>query len=218
MLRRNMSRNGSEQICMADTATQKISPKHEIRRAQIIACAEGEFEKHGFHGAGMSAIAKACGMSVGHLYHYFSSKEELIQAVVQAELDRQACRLDELESLPPEMLASDAARKVETILMHNDNPYRTVLNFEMLAEAQRNPKIAQMLQVNDKLMRDRFCALLISAGVDEPEDRTELLLAFFSGLPARALRHPEQERQSLVDVLVPVVEKIFGEPFRKTET
>ena len=84
-----------------------------------------------------------------------------------------------------------------------------------LAEAQRNPKIAQMLQTSDKLMRDRFCKLLTSAGADEPEKRAELLLAFFSGLPARALRHPAQERQSLVDVLVPVVEKIFGEPLKK---
>ena len=200
---------------MADAPIQKTSSKHELRRAQIIECAQGEFEQKGFHGAGMSAIAKACGMSVGHMYHYFSSKEELIQGVVQAELDRQCQRTEELESLSPEMISSDAVEKVEMILTQNDNPFRTVLNFEMLAEAQRNPAVAQMQQETDRKIRERFARVLRAGGVDEPERRTELLLAFFAGLPSRALRHPEQERQSLVEVMVPVVKKILGDPLNE---
>ena len=50
-----------------------------------------------------------------------------------------------------------------------------------------------------------MCAAGAGAAATEPA---------LDGLPARALRHPEHERQSLVDVLVPVVEKILGEPFR----
>lgn len=199
---------------MAARSSPKLTAKHETRRAQILCCAAQEFTKHGFHGAGMSAIAKACDMSVGHVYHYFDSKEALIQAVIQAELDHQAEGLNRIEQLAPEHISGNAVQKVEEIITNSESPFRTVLNFEILAEAQRNPQIAKLLQDNDREMRRRFSAVLERAGIDDTEARTELLFAFFSGLPARALRHPEQEHQSLVELMVPIIQKILGAALR----
>ncbi|WP_276495944.1 TetR/AcrR family transcriptional regulator [Pontibacter litorisediminis] len=40
-------------------------------------------KENGFHGAPMSLVAKRAGVAAGTIYHYFESKEELIQALFQ---------------------------------------------------------------------------------------------------------------------------------------
>ena len=71
---------------MTVMSKSKTAAKRESRVAEILDCAEIHFVEKGFHGAGISGIAKECGISVGHLYHYFASKDLLIEAVVEREL------------------------------------------------------------------------------------------------------------------------------------
>ena len=63
---------------MTVMSKSKTAAKRESRVAEILDCAEIHFVEKGFHGAGISGIAKECGISVGHLYHYFASKDLLI--------------------------------------------------------------------------------------------------------------------------------------------
>ena len=77
----------------------KAAAKRETRMSEILDCAENNFVEKGFHGAGISGIAKECGISVGHLYHYFASKDLLIEAVVERELMRQKERLGDFCNL-----------------------------------------------------------------------------------------------------------------------
>lgn len=69
----------------------ELSVEAEIRRAGAWLFAE-----HGFHGTGMRAIAAAAGVSIGALYHYFASKEEIFLAVLRQGYDR---RLEEAQVL-----------------------------------------------------------------------------------------------------------------------
>lgn len=57
------------------------------RRATILAAARGEFARHGFHGAGTAAIAREAGCSEAILYRHFSSKRDLLLAVLTAEVE-----------------------------------------------------------------------------------------------------------------------------------
>src|ERR1700710_1816804 len=59
------------------------------RCRQVLDAASVCFADEGFHGTSMARLAKAAGMSVGHIYHYFDSKEAIIAAIVQRELVRQ---------------------------------------------------------------------------------------------------------------------------------
>lgn len=45
-------------------------------------------------------MAKACGTSKSHLYHYFPSKEELLFAIVDAHINEQAADLRRIVELP----------------------------------------------------------------------------------------------------------------------
>jgi AcrR family transcriptional regulator len=59
----------------------KVSEKHsEARRQQIIDAAYQCFASKGFHQATMRDIYEEANLSPGAVYHYFSSKDEIIQA------------------------------------------------------------------------------------------------------------------------------------------
>lgn len=188
----------------------KMAEKRETRVGEILECAEKQFAEKGFQGAGISAIASDCGISVGHLYHYFSSKKDLIEAVVEMEMERQKESIAAFEDLSPENLRDELIELVTAISSTDREPFRTVLNFEILAEAQRNPDIAAILQSQDLVMRQQFSAVLRRAGFDDADMRTELIFTIFSGLSARALRHPEQERTDLLATMKEVILKILN--------
>lgn len=195
---------------MSEIRVSKVAAKREARICEILECAEKNFAEKGFHGAGISGIAEDCAISVGHLYHYFGRKDDLIQAVVKLEMERQAASIEAFEHLSPENMRAELVELVTAISSTDKDPFRTVLNFEILAEAQRNPEIAAILQHHDEQMRNRFAAVLEKAGIDAPQKRTELIFTMFSGLPARTLRHPEQERAALLEMMKGVILKIFG--------
>jgi AcrR family transcriptional regulator len=59
----------------------KVSERHaEERRQQIIDAAYQCFARKGFHQATMRDIYQEAGLSPGAVYHYFDSKDEIIQA------------------------------------------------------------------------------------------------------------------------------------------
>jgi TetR/AcrR family transcriptional regulator, repressor of fatR-cypB operon len=51
------------------------------KRSAILHSALELIADHGFHGAPVSAIAKASGVSTGIIYHYFDSKDDLVHAL-----------------------------------------------------------------------------------------------------------------------------------------
>lgn len=62
-------------------------PKEEMRRAILAAAAE-ELAEVGFEKATLASIAARGGTSIGNLYKYFSSKEELFHSAVPRETAR----------------------------------------------------------------------------------------------------------------------------------
>jgi len=112
------------------------------RRQQILEAAISCFKEKGFHGASMSTICNKAGMSPGHLYHYFRSKEDLIAAIV--DLDTQKVQ-STLESL---MNSNDT---IQTMIdqvekyWRDESQLNRALTAEILAEAVRNERIAKTL-------------------------------------------------------------------------
>lgn len=67
--------------------------KTEEKRQEIIDVAARLFEEHGFERTSMSLISQQVGGSKATLYGYFSSKEELLQAVLTYDVSTEADRL-----------------------------------------------------------------------------------------------------------------------------
>ena len=60
----------------------------DARREEIIRAAARVFATRGVHVAKISEIAQAAGLSHGLIYHYFESKEALVEAIFERKIDR----------------------------------------------------------------------------------------------------------------------------------
>lgn len=182
-------------MCKKNCGPSQPSPQ-ELRKTQILEAAAQCFRKHGFHNAGMAAIAKAANMSVGHIYHYYANKEAIIEAIIDCNLN------DALSCMDMMCAQEDVAKAIldhveESIMSHLDIKC-AALNLEIAAEAARNPKVAAMVRRVDVALRAKVRELFILGRKGRPpideaelEGRVELMSTFFHGLPCRSIRNPE---------------------------
>src|SRR2546423_14502706 len=71
-------------------------PKYDEKRQTILEAARGCFRRDGFHGASISDICATAKISPGHLYHYFESKEAIIEAIVETGFEKATSVFEEL--------------------------------------------------------------------------------------------------------------------------
>jgi len=142
--------------------------KHEEKRRQILEVAEGCFLRDGFRGASISDICAEAQMSPGHLYHYFKSKEAIVRDLTEVHLQRVASRFEEMTAktnvLEAFLSEIDVWRKQRT----KRNP---ALIHEVVAEASRNPAIAEILQRRTQALRDMLAGFLREGQQREQIDR-----------------------------------------------
>jgi AcrR family transcriptional regulator len=69
----------------------KVSEEHlDARRKQIVDAANACFARRGFHRTTMQDICREAGLSPGAVYRYFSSKDELVEAIADERHAREA--------------------------------------------------------------------------------------------------------------------------------
>ncbi len=56
--------------------------KGQQTRERLLEAALQQFVAHGYHGASMRQIAESAGLALGGIYNHFSSKEEILKAVI----------------------------------------------------------------------------------------------------------------------------------------
>ncbi|MGY3453054.1 TetR/AcrR family transcriptional regulator [Bradyrhizobium sp. USDA 4353] len=173
---------------------RKVDPvKHEQKRLEILQAALACFVKDGFHGASTTDICAEAKISPGHLYHYFRSKEAMIQALVERNLSHAAGRLEAILAAPDVIEA--LVQELESTSIHQ--PQAQVLSTEALAEACRNPGFAPIVHAQGRAMRALLVDFLIKAqrrgevdaGLD-PEATANILLVIVDGARALPIRNP----------------------------
>lgn len=92
---------------MPKTATPKPSTPKPTKRDAILNAMLDIVVERGFHDAPMSLVAERSGASAGVIYHYFRSKEEIIQALHARIMALKRASL--LEGYAPEMDDRSAA-------------------------------------------------------------------------------------------------------------
>lgn len=200
-----MGRPGREaKMAAGRPAAPAASSLTEVRRQQILDAAERCFRERGFHNASMAEIAKTFGMSAGHIYNYFDSKEAIIAAIVERDLAEFFRRAEELRAAGD--LLEAIVERIEGSVADRLDRSRSALQMEVLAEAGRSPPIAAMVQSIDARVRAVLRKLLLDglpAGVTthDLDGRIDVLMALFDGLMIRALRNPGISRQQVTRVL-----------------
>lgn len=105
----------------------------DATRARILAAAKKEFAKNGLGGARVDEIAERAKANKRMIYHYFGSKEELFQTVLEAAyIDiRTAERKLDLEHLPAREALEKLVRFTWTYYLKNPE-FITLVNSENL--------------------------------------------------------------------------------------
>ena len=71
------------------TLTPKVSEEYkEEKKKEIIQAAATVFGENGFYSTTMDDLVKASGMSKGAIYHYFKSKEEVYDHMLQQQVEQ----------------------------------------------------------------------------------------------------------------------------------
>jgi len=124
----------------------KVVPEYkEEAKSRILDVANKVFAEKGYHEATMDDIAKRLGVSKGAIYLYFSSKEDLFEALVKTA--PQAFKEILYSSFGDEANPIQSATQFfdKMLKLSASNPG---LSFEILSEASRNPGLKRILRQN----------------------------------------------------------------------
>lgn len=192
----------------------EISTKAGQRRCQVLNAAAECFRLHGFHGATMAQISKLAGMSPGHIYHYFESKEAIIAAIVE----RDAHKVLEWTEF---FLASDSILEtmideVPAGIEHMMYPHSAALMLEIMAESARNPNVAAIMKEHKRQGKEQMVNLLklemAQRKVETHENiemKTEIIHSLFDGLLLKAIFNPNIDKRELGQLMSKVLRFIL---------
>jgi TetR/AcrR family transcriptional regulator, repressor for uid operon len=196
---------------------RKVDPvQHEEKRREILEAAARCFGRSGFQGASTASICSEASISPGHLYHYFASKEAIIEAIAAASLQRAAARFGEVAS---------GTSVVDTFVAHldwtiNEQAARgTSMVFDIFAEACRNPTVAKIVNEHSRGMLGLLANLLrhgqargeIDPTID-PEQVAPVLISILDGSKTLVLRNPHVHPDDHVKVLRNLTRRFLAMP------
>lgn len=141
-------------------------------RQRILEGADRAFREQGYRGTRIPTIAAHAGVSVGLIYRYFPSKQELFLTVVQqrteAQLNDLAARLAAITD-PGERLERGVAFFVDSLV---ESGWGSIV-VHALAEADRNPRLRDMLIRLTEQERG-FAALFVREAIARGEAAPDL--------------------------------------------
>jgi len=152
-------------------------------------------------------------MSVGHIYRYFENKEAVIVAIVDQDLQLAKETIDRMlqdpAGLPAAMLAG-VDEGVAKMLDRED----AALFMEVMAEAARNPKVAQSARLQHEAAQVCLAWLFQGKGAADgaftSAQAIDLMSLVFSGLRVRAIQDPTADASVLATTIRALVVKLIA--------
>jgi AcrR family transcriptional regulator len=179
--------------------------RSDVRRRKLIEAARNLFILNGFHATGIAQIADQSGVAVGQIYRDFSSKEDIVAAIVREDCARytDSARLE----AAVEVADSDAAL---LWLLHFVEPGDDLdgdrMFAEIVAESSRNERIAAIFVTLQADLRGRLLEALslLAPGEAIADNRgvlADAIMTFSLGLLQHRLFRPDLRVDPLVDNL-----------------
>lgn len=174
-----------------------MTSQRKNRKEEILQVASEQFTQHGFHGATLSAIAEAVGLTEPGLLHYFPSKVDLLQGVL--DYRDQVDKSKYLDIMEQEKLSLFGALQ-DLVTINQQRPGLVQLFTVMVGESinQEHPShdfFVQRYRALRKVLVDFFEQDAVSEGFEADVDLEQLvvlILAVLDGLQIQWLLDPEQ--------------------------
>jgi len=182
----------------------RVSENHlTARREQILEAARVCFLRNGLHNTSMQDLIREANLSVGAIYRYFKSKNEIIGAIAESVAGNLIAYLEELALHEPRLPIREAMSLILDAVDAQVAPGGNFpLGLQVWAEATRDPAIAAIVRDRYDAMRSRFALIArraVDAGELAPDTDAEAVGAVLFGmLPGFALQrllvgYPDKE-------------------------
>ncbi|AOM40857.1 TetR/AcrR family transcriptional regulator [Xenorhabdus hominickii] len=160
---------------------RKQTEKQRAKRKHILDAAIFCFVEKGFHATSTAEICKTAGMSPGNLFHYYPTKNAIIEAIAEEDSHDYDKILSDCHFSDGDVSDGDVSdrndessvialiEKMMTSLLNlYDEPGYARLSIEIIAEASRNPAINKIFIENENKVR-KHLTLLIQKGIEKGE-------------------------------------------------
>jgi AcrR family transcriptional regulator len=140
----------------------RVSDAHlEARREQIMEAARRCFSRRGFHGTSMQDVIAEAGLSVGAVYRYFKSKDELRQAVAERTVGELTGELTAIATHQPPLPLTEAMARVLAAVESRTTGPDPVARIAILAwgEALFDASFAEFVEVVFQTVRGTFVTI-----------------------------------------------------------
>jgi TetR/AcrR family transcriptional regulator, fatty acid metabolism regulator protein len=139
------------------------------RRRQILEAAVKVFARSGFHTSRVGDIAEEAGIAYGLVYHYFKSKEELLETIFRDTWTQMLARVREVEASG--VPASEQVRQVTALLLRTWRRDPDLVRV-LVREVTRSPHVQHEVEEITQAMK----ALegIIQRGQESGEFRSDL--------------------------------------------
>ena len=141
----------------------------EDKRRQLLDAAVRVFARKGFHASRVGDIAEEAGVAHGLLYHYFKSKDEVLQAVFHENWNLLVARIESVEETDEP--AADQLRHISAIVLrtwlHLPDVVRVVIQ-----EFGRSPELAE--RIGELALPIDALQRVIARGVESGEFRKDI--------------------------------------------
>lgn len=172
----------------------RVSAEHlTARRQQILDAARVCFLRNGFHQTSMQDVIKEANLSVGAVYRYFPSKNDLITALAEQVIDQITAMFGELVSSDPPPSLAMAMQRATDFVTDQTGPDGTMrMALQIWSEAMYDPTLAAFVsQVYARIrtILDRFAERAIDTGaLPAGTDPQTIAVVLFSLMPGYALQ------------------------------
>ena len=192
-------------------------PKLNSARREAILSAAGDcFVARGFHATSMKEICVEAGMSPGTLYHYFRSKSEIIEGIIEQERRETAELLTDVADAPDILAALLAALDlIAADLTSRD----LILNAEVASEILRQPELKAIAIDADRQAEAKVAAVLLLGqekgqinGKLEPLHTAGMLLALVDGALSHAALHGPDAFRARLPALGQAFRRLLADP------
>jgi TetR/AcrR family transcriptional regulator, fatty acid metabolism regulator protein len=150
------------------------------RRRQILEAAVKVFADKGFHSSRVGDVAEEAGIAYGLVYHYFASKEDLLETIFRTTWTEMLARVREVEEAG--VPSAEAVRQVTALLLRTWRRDPDLVRV-LVREVTRNQHVQQEIEEIAEAMRalERIVRRGQEAGEFRPELDPRLAAAVFYG-------------------------------------
>lgn len=149
----------------------RVVKKPEERKSEIIATACQLFLSKGYDKTTMQEVMRHLGIAKGTIYHYFASKEELLEAVINSVAEDEMLRLKTIV----ENIEGTALERLEQLIMNGSNHDSDDGHDEMLDHLHKTSNAGMHIRLLAKVvtMQAPLYAEQFQMGCDEGVFKTD---------------------------------------------